>query len=72
MPELEPVNDEAEAGVAKPSAYISARHRQDAVMKPVHASGGDVVAGICAIAALIFYAAILFMLYDDFKILGGA
>ncbi|NLF85765.1 MAG: hypothetical protein GX571_06630 [Lentisphaerae bacterium] len=72
MPELEPVNDEAAPGVAKPSAYISARHRQDAVMKPVHASGGDVVAGICAIAALIFYAAILFMLYDDFKILGGA
>jgi len=72
MPELEPVNDEAASDVAKPSAYISARHRQDAVMKPVQSSGGDVVAGICAIAALIFYAAILFMLYDDFKILGGA
>ena len=72
MPELEPVNDEAATVVNKPSAYISARHRQDTVMKSAHTSGGDVAAGICAIVALLFYAAILFMLYDDFKVLGGA
>ena len=72
MPEMEPVNEEAAHEINKPSAYISARHRQDAVLKPVASSGGDVVAGICAIAALVAYAAILYMLYADFKVLGVA
>ena len=70
--EMETVNEEAVAGISKPSAYISARHRQDAVMKPVGSSGGDKVAGICAIVTLVLYAVILFLLYSDFKVLASA
>lgn len=72
MPEMEPVNEEAAAEISKPSAYLSARHRQDAVLKTAASPGGDLAAGICAIVALIAYAAVLFMLFGDFKILGAA
>jgi hypothetical protein len=69
MSEMEPVAEEA---TNKPSAYISARHRQDAVLKPGKTAGGDWIAGICAIAALILYVVILFMLYSDFTVLSVA
>ncbi len=72
MSELEPVAEESAPDINKPSAYISARHRQDAVLKPAQSSGNYLLAGICAILALIVYAAMLFMLYDDFTVLSIA
>ena len=72
MSQMEPVTEEAAPETNKPGAYISARHRQDAVLKPVKAAGNDTLAGICAIIATLVYVLLLFMLYSDFKVLGVA
>ncbi len=72
MSELEPVAEESAPDSNKPSAYISARHRQDAVLKPAQSSGNYLLAGICAIVALIVYGVMLYMLYDDFTVLSIA
>ncbi len=72
MSEMQPVTEEMLAESNKPSAYISARHRQDAVLKPTKPGGNYMFAGICSIIALIIYAALVFMLYNDFSILANA
>ena len=72
MSEMEPITDQAAPEGAPSGAYISARHRQDAVMKPVKSAGDYTVAGICAIIALVVYAVLLFLLYSDYTALSVA
>lgn len=70
---MEPVQEDAPAAESsKPGAYISARHRQDAVLKPVGPAGNYLLAGICAILAMIVYAVLLVMLYGDYTALAVA
>lgn len=68
MADLEPVTEEMLEESNAPSAYISARHRRDAVEK---SSGGGnyLLAGICAIIAAIVFVVLLWMLYGDYAAL---
>jgi hypothetical protein len=72
MAEMEPVTEESAPGINKPNAYISARYRQDAVLNTAAPSGNYMLAGICAILALIVYVILLGLLYGDFTALSVA
>lgn len=72
MSEMEPITDQAAPAGAPSGAYISARHRQAEVLKPVKPAGNYTAAGICAIIALVVYAILLFLLYSDYTALSMA
>lgn len=70
MATMEPV-EEAAPEIEKPSAYISARHRNPGALRVEDAkpAGNYLLAGICAILATLVYLAIMGFLWFDWKAL---
>ena len=72
MVEMHPITDTPQEEAPTGGAYISARLRNPDSTTEKAPSGNYTIAGICAIVATLAFLIMLFLLWQDYKVLSVA
>ena len=72
MADLQPIPPEENMTPVEGGAYISERFREPGTTKAAAPAGNYTLAGVFAILAFVLFAAMLFLLYQDWAALSAA